>query len=174
MADQIETRMIFKCNYTDPPLFDRIFVWGFSICMVIVLVLIPQAGYIAVIFALIYMLIPLWFEFGIYMVKARSSLELTDNEIIVRRWMCRHKSFPIDKIDSIHIVDFDKDKVDKLMQDYRLPMAMGRVNLYPRKGVIVFFNRKWIKSVQPILFNPMDCNQFATALSNISGKPVSE
>ena len=88
--------------------------------------------------------------------------------------MCRHKSFPIDKIDSIHIVDFDKDKVDKLMQDYRLPMAMGRVNLYPRKGVIVFFNRKWIKSVQPILFNPMDCNQFATALSNISGKPVSE
>ena len=77
MADQIENSMIFKCHYTDAPLFYRIFVWGFSICMVIVLVLIPQAGYIAVIFALIYMLIPLWFEFGIYMVRTKSSLELT-------------------------------------------------------------------------------------------------
>lgn len=125
------------------------------------------------IFALLYMLIPLWFEFGIYMVRTRSSLELSNGEIIVRRWLRRHQTFPIDKVESIHIVD-TKNLTDKRMKDYRLPISMGRVNLYPTEGVLVFFDRKWIKSVQPILFNPADLNQFAKALSDKSGRPVSE
>lgn len=169
-------KRIFKCYYTDAPLFDRIYVWGLCVCVVIALALLTKGGntLLVVIFSLIFMLIPLWFEFGIYMVRTRSSIELTDDEIVVRRWLCGSKSFPIDKVETIRIVDFDKDKVDKLTKDYRLPMAMGRVDLYPRKGVIVFFDRKWIKSVQPILFNPADLSQFANALSTASGKPVAE
>ena len=120
------------------------------------------------------MLIPLWFEFGIYMIRTRSFIELTDNnEIVARRWMCRHKSYPVDRIESIHVVDFDKNKTDKLMRDYVLPMPMGKVSLYPSKGVIVFFDRKWIKSVRPVFFNAADSEQFAMVLAKKSGKPVS-
>lgn len=175
MTEQTTSYSIFKCYYTDAPLFDRFSIWGFSFVMIIVMALIPSAGsiYPMLVFALICMLIPLWFEFMVHMIRTRSAIELTDNEIVVRRWGCRHVSFPIDKIESISVVDFDTDSVDKLTQDYLLPMSMGRVNLYPQKGVIVFFDRKWIKSVRPIFFNAADPDEFAMALSEKSGKPVS-
>lgn len=173
MAELNENHRVFRCNYTDAPLYDRISVWGLCIGVAVALVLSVSNITLVAIFTLLYMLIPLWFEFGIYMVRTRSSLELTDGEIIVRRWLRRHQSFPIDKVESIHIVD-TKNLTDKRIKDYRLPISMGRVNLYPTEGVLVFFDRKWIKSVQPILFNPADLNQFAKALSDKSGRPVSE
>lgn len=84
--------------------------------------------------------------------------------------MCRKVSYPIDKIESIQVVDFDTDVVDKQTQDYMLPVAMGKVDLYPRKCVIVFFERKWIKSVRPVFFNPANPELFAQTLAEISGK----
>jgi hypothetical protein len=105
--------------------------------------------------------------------RTRSIIELVDNEIVVRGWIRFRKSFPVDKIESIRVVDFDTDKVDKLTNDYMLARPMRRVNLCPRKGVIVFFERKWIKSVRPVFFNAADPDQFANALSEASGKMVS-
>lgn len=165
---------VFKCYYTDASRSDRLCLWGYCAIMVIVLTLIPNHGniYPFLICGLIFILIPLWFEFMVHMIRTRSSIELSD-KIVVRRWMCRPGTFPTDKIESIRIVDFDKDQVDKLTQDYRLPMPMGRVDLYPKKGVIVFFDRKWIKSVQPIFFNAADPEKFAMALAAKSNKPVS-
>lgn len=175
MTDQTTSCSTFKCYYTDAPLFDRVSIWTFCSVMIIVMALIHRSGsiYPVLTFDLIFMLIPLWFEFMVHMIRTRSVIELTDSEIVVRRWLCRQVSFPLDKIASISVVDFDTDSVDKLTRDYMLPMAMGRVNLYPQKGVIVFFERKWIKSVRPIFFNAADPDGFAMALSEKSGKPVS-
>lgn len=162
---------VFECYYTDAPRFDRIFVWGMCIGIMVALILIPKNGniYPFLFFGLLYMLIPLWFEIMVHMIRTKSYIALIDNEIVVKRWMCRKVSFPIDKIESVRVVDFDTDVVDKQTKDYRLPMAMGRVNLYPQKGVIVFFDRKWIKSVQPIFFNPADPERFAQDLAEESG-----
>lgn len=102
------------------------------------------------------------------MIRKKSVIELTDNDIVVKRWPCRHKSFPIDKIESVHVVDFDMDCVDKQTKDYMLPMSMGMVELYPRKGVIVFFDRNWIKSIRPVFFNAANPDLFAAVLSNRS------
>lgn len=166
---------IFECYYTDAPLADRLSVWGISIAMILVFTLIIKVNniYLLVIACLIYVFIPLWFEFGVYMIRTRSIIELTDNnEIVVRRWMCRRKSYPIDKIESIRVVDFDEDSIDRLTRDCIFPMPVGNVNQYPTKGVIVFFDRKWIKSVRPVFFNAANPEQFAIALANESGKPV--
>ncbi|MDE6196313.1 MAG: hypothetical protein K2F91_00430 [Muribaculaceae bacterium] len=81
MAELNENRRVFRCNYTDAPLFDRISVWGLCIGVAVVLVLSISNITPVTIFALLYMFIPLWFEFGIYMVRTRSSLELTDGEM---------------------------------------------------------------------------------------------
>lgn len=178
MPDQSNPHKVFKCYYTDAPLSDRIFVWTMSVCMIIVLITFASSSKtgnkcLAVIFVMLYMFIPLWFEYGIYMMRTRSIIELVDNEIVVRGWIRFRKSFPVDKIESIRVVDFDTDKVGKLTNDYMLARPMGRVNLCPRKGVIVFFERKWIKSVRPVFFNAADPDQFANALSEASGKMVS-
>lgn len=93
---------IFECYYTDAPLADRLSVWGISIAMILVFTLIIKVNniYLLVIACLIYVFIPLWFEFRVYMIRTRSIIELTDNnEIVVRRWLCRRKSYPIDKIE---------------------------------------------------------------------------
>lgn len=177
MADN-NGETIFECNFTDASLFDRLSVWCFSVGMILVFAFIPKHGYaylFAIIFSLIYVLVPLCFEFMIYMIRKRSFIKLTDNnEILVKRWMCRSKSFPIDKIESIRVVDFAQTNTDKLTRDYMLPMPMGKVDLYPSKGVIVFFDRKWIKSVRLIFFNPAYPEEFATALAKKSGKPVQD
>ena len=164
---------IFKCYFTDVSLFDRLSVWGYSVVMIIVLALIHKKGHIATVLflGLLFTLIPLWFEFMSHMIRTRSYIKLTDR-IVFKIWMNRSCSFPIDKIESIRVVDFDKDNVDRLTQQYRLPISMGYVNLYPQKGVIVFFDRKWIKSVQPIFFNASNPEQFAMALAKESGKPL--
>ncbi|MDE6094765.1 MAG: hypothetical protein K2G52_01085 [Muribaculaceae bacterium] len=167
--------MKFDCNFTDAPRFDRIFVWSECTVLMFILIICRQKDniYPFLFFGLLFMLIPLWFEFSVHMVRTKSYIELIDNKIVFKGWMCRKASFPIDKIESVRVVDFDTDVVDKLTRDYRLPVAMGRVNLYPQKGVIIFFERKWIKSVQPILFNPIDPEQFAHALAVKSGKVLS-
>lgn len=165
MNDKNDIEM-FKCHYTDAPRFDRIFVWSLGIGMMVVLILIPAKGniYPSLIFGLIYILMPFWFEYTVRMRRTKGYIQLIDNNIVYKAWMSRKVSYPIDKIKSVKVVDFDADVVDKLTQDYQLPVSMGKVNLYPRKGVIVFFDRKWIKSVRPILFNPIDPEQFAHTL----------
>lgn len=178
MPDHSNSHKVFKCYYTDAPLFDRSMVWGMSVCVIIVLIALASSFKtgnkgIAVFFVLLYMLIPIWFELVIYMTKRKGFIELIDNQIVFRAWMRSRKSFPVDKIERIQVVDFDTDCVDKLTKDYMLPTPMGRVSLYPQKGVIVFFERKWIKSVRPVFFNAADPDQFAGALSEASGKPVS-
>lgn len=163
---------IFKCHYTNASRFDRLSVWSVGIGVMTVLALTPHTGntYPFLCFGLLYMLIPFWFEFMVHMIRTKSYIELIDNKIVFKRWMCRKVSYPINKIERIQVVDFDTDVVDKLTQDYRLPLSMGMVDVYPRKGVIVFFERKWIKSVQPILFNPIDSELFAYSLAVKSGK----
>ncbi len=163
---------IFKCHYTDASRYDRIFVWSMGIGFMVIFILLPHNGniYPFLIFGLISMLIPIWFEFMVHKIRTKSYIELIDNKIVFKRWMCRKVSYPIDKIESIQVVDFDTDVVDKQTQDYMLPVAMGKVDLYPRKCVIVFFERKWIKSVRPVFFNPANPELFAQTLAEISGK----
>lgn len=168
---------VFECNFINAPLSDRLMVWGYSVILMLVLTLISNNGHFYIILTcdILLMLIPIWFEFAVHMIRTRSFITLTDKEIVVKRWMSHRVSYPIDKIECVRVVDFDTDHVDKLTQYYRLPMPMGRVNLYPQKGVIVFFDRKWIKSVHPVFFNPANTRLFAQTLAEISGKtPISD
>lgn len=37
--------------------------------------------------------------------------------------------------------------------------------LYPDEGVLIYFNRKWIKSIYPVFFNPEDIQGFICAIN---------
>lgn len=112
---------------------------------------------------------PIYWSAIIHQIRTKSFIYLTDNEIVVKVWGRREKTFPINEIEAVEIVDFDKDVVDKRMKYYTLPVSFGRGgDIIPNRGVLVFFKKKWIKSVHPVFFNPADSERFANALNELS------
>lgn len=157
---------IFPCRFLDVPLPLRMFIWILTIPMAVVFFVIGDGQAGVYIFGCVYVLIPIVWEYLMYGVRKKSYICLTaDDEIIVKYWPGRRATYPVSEIESVYVVDFDAGISDKLMKDYMLPLSLGRGGeIVPKQGVLVFFKRKWFKSVRPVFFNPTNPAAFAAAL----------
>lgn len=64
------------------------------------------------------------------------------------------------------MVDFSSADAGIKMKDCLPPVSFDRGDgLLPKQGVLVFFERKYIKSVRPVFLNPADPELFASALA---------
>lgn len=160
---------VFPCNFSDAKLSSRLFIWTLSIVYAVAILSASHNITILLILGISVLLLPVIWEIMLYYIRTQSYILLTpDNEIALKVWSRRINSYPIDHIERICVVDFDSDITDKLMKDYAFPVSLGRGgdDLIPDKGVLIFFQRRYIKSVRPVFFNPSDPELLADALKN--------
>lgn len=99
-----------------------------------------------------------------------SHLEITDDGLL----KCKYKgratvSFPIKEIASI-----ESASIDQASERYAtFPVLLNNRGweLYPSEGVLITFNRRWIKSVFPVYFNPADIQGFISAVKRVKDSP---
>ena len=91
-----------------------------------------------------------------------SYLEITSDGILKCVFKGRKELiYPINEIKAIEQATI-KD-VEKKYATF--PIALDRWNeLYPPEGVLITFNRAWIKSIFPVFFNPVDIEGFISAI----------
>ena len=91
-----------------------------------------------------------------------SYLEITSDGTLmcVYKWRGTAK-YPIKEILSIEAISVrDREcTIPKSITGQHDP------NLYPDEGVLIYFNRKWIKSIYPVFFNPEDIHGFICAIN---------
>ena len=109
------------------------------ICLIKILFL--GIGFIAI------MAFVLWFQ---YMVINNSKYLVANNEIIVKFFWTKPKKFLIDKIQRIEYVDLGTD--------------WGRNSPSARFQLAIYFERKYLKSVEPRLFGPDNRDEFVEVL----------
>ena len=80
-------------------------------------------------------------------------------------------SYPINEIKTIEPATI-KD-VEKKYAIFPIVVNTRGDELYPPEGVLITFNRAWIKSIFPVYFNPADREGFITAI-NERIKPAEE
>ena len=103
--------------------------------------------------------------FSLFYVKRLSSgsyLEITSDGILKCVFKGRKEvSYPINEMRSI-----EESSLKEAIKRYaRLPIALDRWNeLYPPEGVLITFDRAWIKSIFPVFFNPEDISGFISAI----------
>lgn len=94
-----------------------------------------------------------------------SYLEITRDGLIKCVYMGRPTvSFPIKEITSI-----ESASIEQANERYAtLPVLLNSRGweLYPSEGVLITFNRRWIKSVFPVYFNPADIQGFISAVKH--------
>ena len=70
--------------------------------------------------------------------------------------------YPINEIKTIEQASI-KD-VEKKYATFPMVLNTKGEELYPSEGVLITFNRSWIKSVFPVYFNPKDIEGFLSAI----------
>ena len=91
-----------------------------------------------------------------------SYFEITSDGILRCKFKGRKEIiYPINEIKAIEPATI-KD-VEKKYATF--PIVLDRWNeLFPPEGVLITFNRAWIKSVRPVFFNPADIEGFISAI----------
>lgn len=92
-----------------------------------------------------------------------SYIELTSDDIL----RCRFKgskevSYPINEIRSIE--ESSLKNAEKKYATFPIVLNTKGEELYPQEGILITFNRAWIKSVFPVYFNPEDIPGFISAI----------
>lgn len=85
-----------------------------------------------------------------YMIIHNNKYIVTDKEIIVEMFWTKTKKYFIDKIQRIEYVDLGTD--------------WGRNPPNARYQLAIYFDRKYVKSVEPIRFGPDNRDEFVEAL----------
>ena len=103
--------------------------------------------------------------FGIYFERRlvrECYFTITENRLI-----CVYKGrtkieYPIKEISKIEEVTLEQVK----QKHAKYPLALNNkgYELFPPKGVLITFNRAWIKSIFPVYFNPRDIEGFILAI----------
>lgn len=92
-----------------------------------------------------------------------SYLEITSNGQLKCNFKgSREVSYPINEIKTIEPATI-KD-VEKKYATFPIVVNTKGDELYPPEGVLITFNRAWIKSVFPVYFNPADREGFIYAI----------
>lgn len=92
-----------------------------------------------------------------------SYLEITSDGILKCLYKGRKEvSYPINEIISIEESSFK----DARKKRATIPIQVDKCgDLYPSEGVLISFNRAWIKSIFPVYFNPADVDGFIHAIN---------
>lgn len=118
------------------------------------------AGFILVFFLLAVTTYSMWY---ISRLTKESYLEITDDGRLECTYKGRVKiSYPISEIESIE--EASLEQAEKKYAKFPVTLNTRGRELYPERGVLVTFNRSWIKSVFPVYFNPVDINGFVSAI----------
>ncbi|MDE7347626.1 MAG: hypothetical protein K2N48_12920 [Muribaculaceae bacterium] len=104
--------------------------------------------------------------YSIIYVKRLSSgsyLEITSDGILKCVYKGRKEvSYPINEIISIEKSPFK----DARKKRAKVPIQVDKYgDLYPSEGVLITFNRAWIKSIFPVYFNPANIEGFIYAIN---------
>ena len=164
--DNLSNGLEFRCNFVKEPLTQLIvwllgFVSGFAFIL-------AAHGFIGIVLCgLCLIALPFWWEYQTYNFRHKSFIFIKDNVIEIKVWSRRAKTYPIDCIEKVMVVDFDKDEVTSVMKCCVFPVAFGYAggDIIPKVGVLIFFKRSYLKSVYPIFFNPSDPDLFAKTLT---------
>lgn len=118
------------------------------------------------------LLLPVGLELQLYYIRKKSYICLTSDEIIVNVWSRKTIRYPLSQVEKVQTVDFDNDPSAPDINHYRLPLAFGRGGeIIPSCGVLLYFNRAYLKSVLPIFFWPADPDIFADTLISLLSSP---
>ena len=104
--------------------------------------------------------------FGIYYVRRlvrESYFTITSDNRLICVYKGRAKiEYPIKEIIKIEEVTLKQAE----LKHARFPVILNSrgEELYPSNGVLITFNRAWIKSVFPVYFNPKDIEGFILAI----------
>ncbi len=74
------------------------------------------------------------------------------------------RAYPIEEIKSIERTNVAGKK--KSYFSYPILYQRSGRDIIPGDGVLIYFNRKWYKSVIPVFFNPEDIDGFIDAIKN--------
>lgn len=92
-----------------------------------------------------------------------SYLEITSDNILKCKYKGRREvCYPITEIKSIKAVTLKQ--AEKEFALFPVTLNSKGEELYSGDGVLITFNRSWIKSVFPIYFNPEDVEGFTSAI----------
>lgn len=158
---------VFHCNFLSTPLSSRFFNWVAALAFEVVILCNTHDLKIIIPFCTAILLFPLSWEVSLHYIREKSCIKLTENEIIVSIWIRKVKSYQVQYIEQIEIVDLNSDKWGKYFKDSLYPIGFGRGGdgLIPPTGVLVFFRREYIKSVRPIFLNPSDPELFVKTVN---------
>lgn len=156
----------FKCSFSKKAIKDNVITLSVFIVLTIVII-----GYICNASGVWYSLIVLPFSvipmaIGIAYLRRlvkESYLELTSDNIL----KCKYKGhrevcYPITEIKRIKAVTLKQ--AEKEFALFPVILNSKGEELYSENGVLITFNRSWIKSVFPIYFNPEDAEGFIAAI----------
>lgn len=94
----------------------------------------------------------------------KSYLEITPDGILECNFKGRGTvSYPISEIISIEQISLAQ--AEKRYATFPTVLNSRGWELYPDEGVLITFNRTWLKSVFPVYFNPADIQGFMAAIN---------
>ena len=121
-----------------------------------------KAGWVLYALELIPMLASIYSVYCLRRLVKGSYFEITSDGRLVCIYNGRVKiEYPIKEIINIEEATLKQAK----RKHAAFPVIDSRgIELYPSRGVLISFNRRWIKSVFPVYFNPADVQGFMSAI----------
>lgn len=158
--------LMFKCSFSKKAIKSNIVTLSVFIVLTIVI-----GGYFCnasgVWYGLLVLLFPVVaMAIGIAYLRRlvkESYLEITSDNILKCKYKGRREvCYPITEIKSIKAATLKQ--AEKEFALFPVILNSKGEELYSGKGVLITFNRSWIKSVFPIYFNPEDIGGFISAI----------
>ncbi|MBD5335456.1 MAG: hypothetical protein HDR96_08730 [Bacteroides sp.] len=120
-------------------------------------------GWVNVTLMLILMLTALYSVYCLRRLVKGSYFEITSDGRLVCIYNGRAKiEYPIKEI--INIEEATLKQAERKYARFPVVLNTRGEELYPSNGVLITFNRSWIKSVFPVYFNPADVQGFMSAI----------
>lgn len=156
----------FECSFSKKAIKDNVVTMSVFIVIAIVI-----GSYLCIVsgvwFGLIVLLLPIAImAFNILyfrMLVENSYLEITNDNILKCKYKGRSEvCYPIKEIKSIK--ETTLKQAEEQFALFPVVLNSRGEEYYPEMGVLITFNRSWIKSVFPIYFNPKDVEGFIAAI----------
>ena len=120
-------------------------------------------GWVNVTLMLILMLTALYSVCYVRRLVRGSYFEITSDSRLICIYNGRAKiEYPIKEI--INIEEATLKQAERKYARFPVVLNTRGEELYPSNGVLITFNRSWIKSVFPVYFNPADVQGFMSAI----------
>lgn len=139
----------------------------FSLCPVIPIIYLGvKTGWvwISIVISSAFILLCLYSLWYVNRLTNGSFLEITSDGILKCQYKGRKTvSYPIAQIRDIEAISLE----EACSRFATFPVALNThgAELYPADGVLITFNRAWIKSIFPVYFNPQDIRGFISAIN---------